>query len=155
MNTSLRIVSALASLVLVGSSFEAGEVLAPAATTSVPVAADDDEALHEAMEGMQSGLRSLRKQISPEGKAEALETVRAMQVHTVVAFGYIPAIPEGTDAATTLTWGTDYKARMLKLGLELVALEELLLQDDIDGAKATYRKLSTHKKEGHDKYYNE
>lgn len=153
----VQLLSTLASLTLIGASFEASPVLAPAGSaTAAPTTLDDgDEALHEAMEGMQSGMRSLRKLMSADGAEEALQTIRAMQGHTLTSFAHVPPVAEDADAATRKTWSTDYKKRMLQLGIALVELEELVIAGDFEAAKTAYKGLSEHKKQGHDKYYPE
>lgn len=108
---------------------------------------------HEAMEGMQSGMRALRKLISdPEQKDACIEILHDMQKGAVSVLEFAPPPAEGIDEAMRLTWKTDFKRRILSLGLKMVDLEEALLKGETEGAQALYKELGALKKESHEKY---
>jgi signal transduction protein with GAF and PtsI domain len=153
-----RIVTALA----VGVGCVALAFQSVAATSVDPAPTQEDAAqeqeeehgpLHEAMEQLQGGMKSLRKMLNkPEEKEKALELVRKMQGATLIGFQNPPELEEGLEGTAAVERHADFKKRMLSVCSTLVDLEIALEKEDADEAKNLYRALGKQKKEGHDSY---
>ena len=126
------------------------------APASISANAQDEEPatpLHLAMEGLGSGMRSLRKQMGDGGDvAQALETVRAMQEHATAAFGHPPTAPEGSDEKATAVWNLEFRRGVLQVALGLLDVEQALIEGRTDDARAGYAALNKLKSAGHDKF---
>jgi soluble cytochrome b562 len=114
---------------------------------------EQETPLHQAMESMQSSMRTLRKQVDkPEESANALATVRAMQGFMSTAYVLNPPPQEGKNEKETALWNIAFRRRLLEVQGTLLDLEQAVVEGRTDDAKAGYSKLLELKKLGHDQF---
>ncbi len=118
-----------------------------------PAAEREESPLHLAMEGIQAGLRTLRKQIDkPEESANATATLREMQRNAMTAFCQSPPPKEGASAKDTALWEITFRRQILELEGALLDLEQAVVEGRIEDAKQGYARLNELKKLGHEKF---
>ncbi|MEM9381069.1 MAG: hypothetical protein AAGB93_14045 [Planctomycetota bacterium] len=134
---------------------------AAAARTALPLAQEGQEAadeeehdpLHESMEVLQGGMKGLRKMLSkPELKEDAVKLCGELQAAALVGFQNPPTPEEALEGDALVEYTADFRKRMLAVCTTLVDLEVALQKEDKDAAKALYKALGKHKKDGHDAY---
>lgn len=112
--------------------------------------------LHDAMESLNRGMRSLRRSVGdPEKAAENLELLRGMQKSALEA---LPLCPEPFQPLSDLeqrAWRIGYERKILAVADGLLQLELAIAEGRFDAAKEIYSHLGGLKKEGHDTYVPE
>ncbi|MEM9800618.1 MAG: hypothetical protein AAGA20_09845 [Planctomycetota bacterium] len=118
-----------------------------------PAGEEEHDALHESMEVLQGGMRTLRKALSkPEQKETAIALCREMQAAALVGFAHVPEPVEPLEGTALLEHSVDFRRRMLEVCTALIDLEVALDKEDADAAKTLYRALGKQKSDGHDLY---
>lgn len=113
----------------------------------------EETPLGQAMEGMQGGMRGLRRQLeNPDDLGTAIATVRKMQEHALVAFANPPAAQPGTADKDAALWTIEFHREILAVAGGLLDVEQALVEGRVDDAKASLGKLNDMKKAGHDKF---
>lgn len=149
-----RTLPAFALLALTASIplFTASAATAPAHTTAKSVA--DDSPLHEAMETLKGGQRTLKKLIGDPvtNEAELMKTLREMEDAVVSVLGEKPEAPEEMTGKALDLYNIGYRAEMAKLLQQLLSMQTSTLNADVPGLKAGYDALGETKKSGHDNF---
>ena len=128
----------------------------PVERGSAPALVEEGEALLDAMEEVQSGMRALRKMIkTPDQKDACVELIGNMQKQLASIVTEVPKPFGELSDADRLTWGVDFKRGILATAMKLVDLEEQVLKGEVERAQATYKELGKMKKSGHEKFMPE
>ena len=153
--------SRLAAVLVAGLGCIAFAIHSTAGIAASPLVQEGQEAaeeeehdpLHESMEVLQGGMKRLRKMLSkPEQKTDAVKLCGELQAAALVGFNHVPAPEEALEGDALVDFSADFRKRMLAVCITLVDLEVALQKEDKDAAKALYKALGKHKKEGHDTY---
>ena len=113
--------------------------------------------LHESMEALQAGMRTLRKAIGkPDKKVAAIQICRELQAACLVGFQHVPEPEEAVlEGLALLEFSADFRKRMLTVCETLVDLEVAFEREDKAASKKFYKQLGAQKKSGHDTYGGE
>ena len=142
MNKPTLLLATLVLALLVGS-----------ATTLRAVQDEELTPLQEAMNGLQSGQRKLRKLLKdPIETAATVEVVHAMEANALTAFGLPPDAPATLSEAERPGWRIGFQRQILKVADSLLVLELAVLQGEGEQARQAYKDLNAVKKAGHDIY---
>lgn len=152
---ALLFVPLFAAVVVAGLTF-AGRTPSTAAPSSDTGAAEDHEALEEAMYGLKDHLKKLSRALTPEGRDAALSELTEMQRIVLEAKSLTPSnleeVPEGARAEHRV----EFRKEMLTLLAELVALELDVVEGDNEKALERVRgPLLDIRNRSHDKFQKE
>ena len=107
--------------------------------------------LHESMEVLQAGMRTLRKAIGkPDKKEAAIELCRELEAACLVGFQNVPEPEEALEGTALLEFTADFRQRMLTVCGTLIEFEVALNKEDKATQKTLYKALGKFKKDGHD-----
>ena len=115
---------------------------------------DEPTPVQEAMGGLQSGQRAMRRMVKdPAANKDALvKTLREMQRHAHTIFTMPPTVPEGLATTTPEEWRIDFQRQFLEVLDCLLEVELAVHKGDADAVAKGYTKLGELKKTGHDTY---
>ncbi len=127
---------------------------APAANRATAVEADDESALHDAMESLKGDQRKLKKLINDPAanRDQLMTTLRSMESATLIAIGETPEAPEGVTGKALELHNIGYKTQMSKMLTTLLELQTATVNEDAAALKSGYDALGATKKAGHDAY---
>lgn len=122
-------------------------------TASAPASAPADDEIHEAMEELQSGMRTLRKGLGdPAKKDDTIALLQGMQRHASTAMLSEPHAPKDKSGKDLALWYCGYRKQLVRVLDTLIDVEMAVHEGDAEKAKAAYKSLGQMKKAGHDEY---
>ena len=115
--------------------------------------ADDHEKMEEAMDGLNTAHKKLKKQVADKAQVKtSIDLVREMQKHTVSAKILTPDRAGKTPESERVKFLASYQKAMNGLLVELLNIEDALLDGDTAKAEAGVKKLDDIKKKGHEQF---
>lgn len=115
-------------------------------------ASEDHTPVEDTMDAMQSAYRKVGRAMRKpaENLTDLLGWVQEMQMGAVAAKVMEIKIPAGMGDAAAVQ--KKYRLEMTKTVIALVELEQTLLEEDFEAAKAAFDKVKALKSEGHDQF---
>ena len=122
------------------------------AEAAPPAAADD--AIHDAMETLKKGQRSVKKLMADVTANERalVDALRSMEGAVMTSLGATPEAPEGLAGKELEQFQIGYRTQMANLLQHLLAMQAATLKGDADAVAAGYAALVETKKVGHTDY---
>jgi hypothetical protein len=145
----------LTSTLLIAIVCTVGLIARQALATTAPVQEMEGESpIIAAMEQVHDGERAMKKAFKGDAPdyVMALEAVVAMQQGTAKAKLLSPPMLESIDESKRPGFMKGYRMKLIAMGRDLLNLEELLLEEKLEEAKAMFKQVRGHEKEGHNTY---
>lgn len=133
--------------------------LALAAFTSLQLTAPADGAgldetpLGEAMEEVETHIRTLRKSLKdPAQNATSLTAIVGLQHAVAKAKVESPHMAESMEGKPKEEFVTAYRKAMIAFGRDLLTLEENVVDGDLETAMVTYKGIRAREDKGHERF---
>lgn len=125
-----------------------------AASNHAAVDGDDHEALEEAMETLKAGQRAVKKAMGDPAanEAELMKHLEAMEAATLTAIPLKAEAPDGLAGKDLARWKVGYRAEMVKLLTQILAMQDATLAGDAAALQKGYDALVEVKKTGHEDF---
>ena len=117
----------------------------------------EEDALHEAMERTEDGMRALRRALrASESAPGALAALGEVRAGLVLALGLVPEMPPQADSALARAQHRIAYQRKLMETLECaLQIEEAVLAGAMERARERFEVLHQHEKSGHEAFQGE
>lgn len=136
------------TLFLALAAFASLQLTAPAESAVL-----DDTPLGEAMEEIETHMRTLRKSLKdPAQGATSLTAVVGLQHAVAKAKVEAPPMSETMEGAAKQEFVSAYRKAMIAFDRDLLTLEENLVDGDMEAAMTTYKAIRKREDSGHERF---
>lgn len=125
----------------------------PAQRPDSAAAHEEGGPLEEPMETLDRGMKAMRRTVQdPEKAGEHIARLREMQAAALESFRHCPEPFTPLSETEQIVWRIGFERKMLAVADGLLRLEQALVEQDFEAARAIYSEVGGFKKEGHDTY---